>query len=387
MRDEAHRDRQPTPGSPHEESRTADEPAREDPGEAVRLGAVVPGPLPRRVAAFIIDSALGSVVELLYLSFTAFQIVAQMYVGGAGEDEILDAAAAIRNPRWSALAVATLLGIFYRWSTQTTFGWTLGKRALGLRVAESDGGRAGPASLLVREAALAPATVFATLTIYFITDAIGYGSSPLMALQQLPLHYGLAFVLLLAVAFWRFDRRSLHDLIGRTQVVRASSSHAALHSSQDPSLIPRRIVAFGIDFLFGLVVIFAAGIALGGVAMISAIALPVLNRTLLPAKFGFTIGKRAMGLQIIRSDGSRAWTIQLLVREFLLLVLLYAANLVTILRGWAPATAVMAVFLLYIAVHRRDRHSFHDLVAGTYVARLSTNRRADEPALGVAPQE
>jgi len=338
------------------------------------------------VAAFVIDSALGPVVELLYLTFTVFQITAQLYIGAAGEVEISEATGAIRDPAWAALAVATFLGLFFRWSTQATFGWTVGKRVLQLRVAGSDGGPARPLPLLVREIALSPAYVFTTVTIHFVIDVIWGRTSPTSVLQQVPLQFGLAIVVLLAVAFWRLDRRSLHDLIGRTQVLRAASRNEALRSSEDPTLIPRRIAAFGIDFVFGLVVIFAAGIVWGGVAMISAIALPVLNRTFLPAKFGFTLGKRVMGLQIVRGDGSRAWTIQMLAREFVLLVLLYAANLVTILGGWVPATGLMALVLLYIAIHRRDKHSFHDLVAGTCVVRLRKVREVETSPGGVAPQ-
>lgn len=386
MKDSVDRDREVPSGSPDEEPPRALEPAVQSGGGEARLGAVAPGPLPRRVAAFVIDSALGPVVELLYLTFTTFQITAQLYLGAAGEDEMSEAVGAIRDPAWVALAVATFLGLFYRWSTQATYGWTIGKRVLRLRVAGSDGGPARPLPLLVREIALSPAYVFATLTVHFVIDAIGGHTSPTSVLQQVPLHFGLAIVVLLAVAFWRLDRRSLHDLIGRTQVVRAASSNEALRPSEDPTLIPRRIVAFGIDFVFGLVVIFAAGIAWGGIAMISAIALPVLNRTLLPAKFGFTLGKRAMGLQIIRGDGSRAWTIQMLARELVLLVLLYAANLVTILGGWVPATGLMALVLLYIAIHRTDRHSFHDLVAGTCVVRLPKVREVETSSSGVAPQ-
>lgn len=376
----------PPPRVPTKVSGSGHEAAPRSPDEAVLLGEVVPGPLPRRVAAFVIDSALGSVVELLYLGFTAFQITAQLYLGGTGENEISEAVAMIRRPAWVALAVATLLGLFYRWSMHTTFGWTLGKRLLGLRVAGSEGGPAGPLPLLVREIALSPGYVFATLTVYFVLDAAGSRSSLFSILPQVPLHYGIAFAVLLAVAFWRLDRRSIHDLVSRTQVVRAAGRENTLRFNEDSTLIPRRILAFGIDFVLGLIVIFAAGIWWGGVAMISAIALPVLNRTLLPAKCGFTLGKWAMGLQIVRGDGSRAWTIQLLVREFVLLVLLYAANLVTILGGWAPATAVMALLLLYIAIHRKDRHSFHDLVAGTYVARISRDRGISSPMPGVEPQ-
>ena len=244
-----------------------------------------------------------------------------------------------------------------------------------------------PGPLLVREILLAPAPalLFAIPNTDFILTLIRRGDLADSILRVIPLFVAFT-VPLLAVAFWRLDRRSLHDLIGRTQVVRAVSSDEIVRASEDPTLIPRRIVAFGIDFVFGFVVIFAAGIWWGGVAMISAIALPVLNRTLLPAKFGFTLGKRAMGLQLGRTDGGRAGAIQILVREFILLVFLYAANLVTILGGWAPATALMALLMLYIAIHRKDRHSFHDLVAGTRVVRLSKVPNAETSPRSVAPQ-
>lgn len=366
-------------------SRQPHKPALRSSGEAVRLGAVIPGPLPHRVAAFAIDCAMGCVIAFLYLNFTVFQVVSQLYFGAAEVDEMLDLLGAISRSFWTTLAVFSVITIFYRWSTQSTIGWTLGKKTLGLRAVGLDGGSARPTPSLVREIALAPGLVFALLTIAYILTLLGLPILGSVTVRLGPLYFALPLVLL-AIAFWRLDRRGIHDLIGRTQVVRAASSNEALRPSEDPGLISRRIVAFGIDVVFGLVVIFAAGIAWGGVAMISAIALPVLNRTLLPAMFGFTLGKRAMGLQIVRGEGSRAWTIQILVREFVLFVLLYAANLVTILGGWVPATGLVALVLLYIAIHRRDKHSFHDLVAGTCVVRLRKVREVEASPGGVAPQ-
>lgn len=352
---------------------------------AERLGAHVPGPLHGRVAAFLIDSALGYGIAFLYVNFTTFQIVSQLYVGGAEENAMLDLARSSTRSSWTIWAVVSALTFFYRWSTQSIFGWTPGKRVLGLWIVGSDRLSARSARVLVREIALAPGVVFSVLSIDYILSVL---AQPFLATRVIglgPLNFALP-IAMLTFTFWRLDRRGLHDLIGQTRVARSVSGQMSVPSRQAASVLVRRILAFAIDFLFGLVIIFAAGFALGSAAMILAIVLPVLNRTLLPATVGFTIGKRVMGLRTARADGHRAGALQILVREVVLLVLLYAANLVTILGGWVPATGLMALFLLSLVILRTDRRSLHELASDTFVVLSSSIGGTEASARSVSPQ-
>ena len=153
------------------------------PGRSLGLDAAL---IQRRVGAYIVDS--------VFISFAAIIV-------GAASGSIGNDVDAVVNPAFAVWALA--LEVLYRWAMQATFGFTVGKFVLGLRLVGADGSRAGPLHVLTREISL-----FAML---FIA-------------QQIPSMLPLVLVQIgmLYVVIRRPDRRSLHDLTVRTQVIRVA---------------------------------------------------------------------------------------------------------------------------------------------------------------------
>lgn len=138
----------------------------------------------RRIGAYILDSVFISIAALMVGAAT----------GSIGPDSAVNPAFAV----W-----ALILEVLYRWAMQATFGFTVGKFMLGLRLVGADGNRAGPLRVLGRETSL-----FAML---FIAQNIPGLPQPLLP--------ALVQIVLLYVVIRRPDRRSLHDLIVKTQVI------------------------------------------------------------------------------------------------------------------------------------------------------------------------
>jgi uncharacterized RDD family membrane protein YckC len=138
----------------------------------------------RRVGAYILDSVFISIAAIIVGGIT----------GSIGPDSAVNPAFAV----W-----ALILEVLYRWAMQATFGFTVGKFMLGLRLVGADGNRAGPLRVLGREISL-----FAML---FIAQYIPGLPQPLLP--------ALVQIVLLYVVIRRPDRRSLHDLTVKTQVI------------------------------------------------------------------------------------------------------------------------------------------------------------------------
>ena len=147
----------------------------------------------RRVGAYILDSVFISIAAIMVGSAT----------GSIGPDSAI-------NPSFAIWAL--ILEVLYRWAMQATFGFTVGKFLLRLRLVGADGNRAGPLRVLGRETSL-----FAML---FIAQYIPGLPQPLLP--------ALVQIVLLYFVIRRPDRRSLHDLTVKTQVI-----HLASHSKPD----------------------------------------------------------------------------------------------------------------------------------------------------------
>ena len=191
MRDPTEGDREPPHRSPDDPPAGPDwpEPADSDdrPPATGGLGgfAADSGLVYRRVGAYVIDSLLVALTTTV--------------IGVATGVISMDFEAPAIDP---SLALWMLIfEVLYRWSMQSTFGATLGKMALGLRLVGADGGPAGALRILVREIALG--------AMLGVAQATGWAILP--ALVQ---------VLLVYVVIHRPDRRSLHDLTVQTRVIR-----------------------------------------------------------------------------------------------------------------------------------------------------------------------
>ncbi len=155
------------------------------------LGIEDTGLIYRRIGAYVLDSVLVSIAALLVLGAT----------DSLGSTPGPDGQAAV-DPMLAVWALA--LEVLYRWSMQATFGFTVGKLALGLRLVGPDGKPASAVQILIRELALIGMLGVAQLV----------GSLIVPALVQIGLIY---------TVIRRPDRRSLHDLTVQTRVVRVAA--------------------------------------------------------------------------------------------------------------------------------------------------------------------
>ena len=142
----------------------------------------------RRVGAYILDSVFISIAAIMVGTAT----------GSIGPDAAV-------NPSFAIWAL--ILEVLYRWAMQATFGFTVGKFMLRLRLVGADGNRAGPLRVLGRETLL-----FAML---FIAQYIPGLPQPILP--------ALVQIVLLYFVIRRPDRRSLHDLTVKTQVIHLTS--------------------------------------------------------------------------------------------------------------------------------------------------------------------
>ncbi len=146
----------------------------------------------------------------------------------------------------------------------------------------------------------------------------------------------------------------------------------------DSGLVYRRVGAYVIDSLLVALTTTVIGVASGIISMdleapaidpslaLWMLIFEVLYRWSMQSAFGFTLGKLALGLRLVGSDGGPAGPLQILVREIALGVMLGVAQAT----GWAILPALVQVLLVYVVIHRPDRRSLHDLTVQTRVIRV-----------------
>ncbi len=146
----------------------------------------------------------------------------------------------------------------------------------------------------------------------------------------------------------------------------------------DSGLVYRRVGAYVIDSLLVALTTTVIGVASGIISMdleapaidpslaLWMLIFEVLYRWSVQSAFGFTLGKLALGLRLVGSDGGPAGPLQILVREIALGVMLGVAQAT----GWAILPALVQVLLVYVVIHRPDRRSLHDLTVQTRVIRV-----------------
>lgn len=156
--------------------------------------ALTAGSLPRRGFAALIDAApvIAALGVQIWASITLPTI--NTADGQLADQEVIALFA-------SATFIVINLWMIYLFLT-TRLGRSLGKRLMGLRVVGQDGGRPTWRASFFRE-------VFAKVTLPMVI--VGLVLPP--ALIAVPL-------ILMWPAFWREDRRALHDRVSKTLVVR-----------------------------------------------------------------------------------------------------------------------------------------------------------------------
>ena len=154
----------------------------------------------------------------------------------------------------------------------------------------------------------------------------------------------------------------------------------------DSGLVYRRVGAYVIDSLLVALTTTVIGVATGIISMdleapaidpslaLWMLIFEVLYRWSVQSAFGFTLGKLALGLRLVGSDGGPVGPLQILVREIALGVMLGVAQAT----GWAILPALVQVLLVYVVIHRPDRRSLHDLTVQSRVIRVPP-RDSDTP--------
>lgn len=152
---------------------------------------------------------------------------------------------------------------------------------------------------------------------------------------------------------------------------------SALHHGED-QLLAERVPRLGARMIDGFLAMVCAapafflifdleandelstlGVVAGGIAGMALLGLIVTNLVMLASR-GQTIGKRAVGVSIVRSDGSRAelWR--------LLLLRLLPVQLVQLVPLLGPIMGLVDPLFIF----RDDRRCLHDLIADTKVVQV-----------------
>lgn len=117
-------------------------------------------------------------------------------------------------------------------------------------------------------------------------------------------------------------------------------------------------VLVGVAFLAGLVA--PKNQALLGGMVFLAFALMIAINVVLLARAGQTIGKKALGISIVRTDGSRASVPRLIFLRYVPLRLL----------GAIPYLGAILTLLDSVWIFGGERRCLHDLIADTIVVKL-----------------
>lgn len=70
---------------------------------------------------------------------------------------------------------------------------------------------------------------------------------------------------------------------------------------------------------------------------------------------GYTVGKRLMGIRIVKIEGEDVGLGTMLIREFLCSIL------------YAITFGILIICSIFMVAFREDKRSIHDIIAGTYV--------------------
>jgi uncharacterized RDD family membrane protein YckC len=151
-----------------------------------------------RLAAFMVDGAI--------MLFTLIALAIGAALIGLGVGEAFGGILAMLG--FFALRNFYFLGFELRWG-----GRTPGKRALGLRVVDSDGGPLGPEAVIARNLAR-EFELWVPIYLLFGSDGLWPGAGWWVQIMA-----GLWVVALLCLPFTNRERRRLGDLIGGTIVI------------------------------------------------------------------------------------------------------------------------------------------------------------------------
>ncbi len=281
-----------------------------------------------RGAALVVDGlALGAA----FLPFQLFVVWPTLFAGGLGRPDPARAFAVHTGYN----VVAFVVGAAYIVWMHGKWGQTLGKMATGVQVVKVTG------------------------------EPIGYGRAFGRWLGTLlsGITLGIGYVM----AGLRSDKRALHDLVAGTRVIKVRRPWL----EGKPAGFWMRFAAFVIDWQvlsllalpFGIMVAIVTPVAASGrpraVVFAAAVllttgvflmAFTILYSIWMHGKWGQTLGKMALGMKVVRTDGSP---------------LGYGG---AVLRWLGSILSMLILLIGYImAGLRSDKRALHDLIAGSRV--------------------
>ncbi|MFE3892553.1 RDD family protein [Priestia sp. YIM B13446] len=98
------------------------------------------------------------------------------------------------------------------------------------------------------------------------------------------------------------------------------------------------------------------------IGFIYAVAVPILW-------YGYTIGKRIVGVRIVKINGKKLGIGAMLLRV-LVAGIVYGLTL-----------GIALIVSVFMVVFRKDKRSLHDMIAGTYVTYAKPDEREDKQAV------
>ncbi|MBI3626140.1 MAG: RDD family protein [Candidatus Rokubacteria bacterium] len=332
-----------------------------------------------RGAALVVD---GLVIAAVLLPFILFILVPTLVAGGIRRPDPAYAAAVFGGYAVVGFVVQAGYSVWMhgRW------GQTLGKVATGVKVVKAGGEPIGYGRALGRW--FVPFVFLMPLYLGRLVVAPGFilGVASFLCL----IAYAIGFL----IAGIRSDKRALHDLVAGTRVMKVRRPWL----EGKPSGFWMRFTALVVDwyvlgFLLGapfwIIIAVTTPVMVAGRVQQSAAAAVLLTFGLfyfaftiaysiwMHGKWGQTLGKRALGMTVVRRDGSRLKYGRAFIRW--LGSVLWAALLPigSVIAGVMSDKRVLLLsgilsFLIWLIGYvmaglRSDKRALHDLVAGSRV--------------------
>jgi uncharacterized RDD family membrane protein YckC len=335
-----------------------------------------------RAAALVVDGlTLGAVL----LPFVVFIMLPTLLAGGISRPDPAYFMAVFGGYVIVALAVQWGYTVWMHGK----WGQTLGKMATGVKVVKVNSELIGYGRAIVRY-------LFPFLVGYTPSLSSLLGTPRIIQILLSIFSFVLGVVNYLTAGF-RSDKRALHDLVAGTRVMKVRRPRL----EGKPSGFWMRFAAAAVDWSFLSLVLgvpFWIVAVIGGVvttaigrgreSTLAAVfltfglflfAFTIVYNIWMHGRWGQTLGKRALGMKVVRVDGSpvgygRAilrWIVAVLPPLLLVFIILMSVvSLVLTGPFWVAGTIVSAVVAMMgyiVAGLRSDKRSLHDLVAGSRV--------------------
>lgn len=333
-----------------------------------------------RGAALIVDGlALGAVL----LPFVVFIMLPTLIAGGMSQPDPAYFMAVFGG--YAVVAVVIQWG--YTVWMHGKWGQTLGKMATGVKVVKVNSEPIGYGRAFGRLLVPLPFAFVVQFNYLMSGSAFVKGVVSVVCYIALAANY--------VTAGLRTDKRAIHDLVAGTRVMKVRRPRL----EGRPAGFWMRFAARVVDWqLLGLLVIVPFGIffavalpfllvgkareaTMGAVFLAVGIfyfLFTIVYEVWMNGKWGMTLGKRALGMKVVRVDGSpvgygRAilrWIVAVLPPLLVFIILMSVVSLVLTGPFWVAGTIVSAVVAMMgyiVAGLRSDKRSLHDLVAGSRV--------------------